>query len=131
MAMPSYMSVSAYVVVQCWLLYLNFKLSLGKLSDLSKIGRASGAVIYLLKPKGQGRGHIMGLFYCFNTLWKRTDYPLSHIHSNSSTPTFPLLQFPSAMSLRQGAIRDSNPRLNLQLPLMQDYSQGFALFRHL
>ncbi len=58
---------SAYVVVPYRLLYLILKISSAKLFNLSGIWRPSGAIMYLLEPKGGGggrSGRCLGLFYC-------------------------------------------------------------------
>ncbi len=45
---------SAYAVVLYRLLYLNLKLSSANLSHFSYNSQASGAIMYLLEPKGGG-----------------------------------------------------------------------------
>jgi hypothetical protein len=45
-----------YVVILYRLLHSNLKFSSGKLSHFSDIWWALGALMFLLKPKGQGRG---------------------------------------------------------------------------
>jgi hypothetical protein len=51
-------------VVSEWLLYLNLRLSSGKLADFSDIFRDCGALMFLVEPKGGGRGSCVSLFYC-------------------------------------------------------------------
>ncbi len=54
------------------LIYLNLKLSVGKLSHFSDIWRTLWVIIIYLEAKDEGaeggRGLGLGLFYCLNTL---------------------------------------------------------------
>ena len=61
---------SAYVVVPYRLLFLNLRISSGKLFHFSDIYRDYVELMFVVEPNGGGRESCEGLFYCLNTLQK-------------------------------------------------------------
>ncbi len=79
------------------LLFLYLKLSPGKHFHFSDIRQASGAIMYLLEPKGGGGGMSVGLFYClilsetsFKMGSRKTVYPILPYTVKKKVSHFPV-----------------------------------------